>query len=68
MTAVVVQQVIEEKPFRDRAPDGAEVVTPIDYGAPNPNGFEVDNLYCKLAGAVQEANMPSDVFLIVLRG
>lgn len=55
--SITVQQVIEEKPFKDRAPDGSETVTPIDYGAPNPNGFEVDNLYCKFKGVQRGRNI-----------
>lgn len=46
-STIEVKQVVEEKPFKDRGPHGEEIITPVDYGAPNPNGFEVDNLYCE---------------------
>jgi 5'-3' exonuclease len=44
-----VEQVVEDKPIKEQGLDGEATITPIDYGSPNPNGFEVDNLYCELA-------------------
>ncbi|GHJ88500.1 hypothetical protein NliqN6_4902 [Naganishia liquefaciens] len=54
----IVKQVVEEKPWKDRGPNGEEIITPIDYGAPNPNGFEVDNLYLDMNGIVHPCTHP----------
>jgi hypothetical protein len=40
-----VERVIEDKPEKVTGPDGKETHEEINYGGPNPNGFEVDNLY-----------------------
>jgi hypothetical protein len=40
-----VERVIEDKPVKVEGPGGVVEEEPINYGGPNPNGFEVDNLY-----------------------
>ena len=42
-----VERVIEDTPEKVIGADGQEEYGSIEYGGPNPNGFEVDNLYRK---------------------
>lgn len=44
---LVVERVIEDTPEKVIGADGKEEYGTIEYGGPNPNGFEVDNLYRK---------------------
>jgi len=44
---LVVERVIEDTPEKVVGADGKEEYGTIEYGGPNPNGFEVDNLYRK---------------------
>lgn len=44
----IVERVKEDTPKKIRGPDGEIVEEPIRYENPNPNGFEVDNLYRQL--------------------
>jgi hypothetical protein len=39
--------VIEDTPTKVRSSDGEIVEVPVRYEGANPNGFEVDNLYCE---------------------
>jgi 5'-3' exoribonuclease 2 len=43
----IVQRVVEDTPSKVLSDTGDVVVVPIKYDSPNPNGFEVDNLYRK---------------------
>ncbi|KAJ9124359.1 hypothetical protein QFC22_001159 [Naganishia vaughanmartiniae] len=54
----IVERVVEDKPIKEQGPDGEATITPIDYGAPNPNGFEVDNLYLDMNGIVHPCTHP----------
>lgn len=47
LTLPLVQQVKEDTPLKVQGEDGELVEVPIKYESRNPNGFEVDNLYCK---------------------
>jgi hypothetical protein len=40
-----VERVIEDTPTKWTSPDGEEIIIPVKYEDPNPNGFEVDCLY-----------------------
>jgi 5'-3' exoribonuclease 2 len=42
----IVNKVVEETPTKVRNQDGEIVEVPVRYESKNPNGFEVDNLYC----------------------
>ena len=42
----IVNKVAEETPTKVRNQDGEIVEVPVRYESKNPNGFEVDNLYC----------------------
>lgn len=44
----IVQRVVEDTPTKVRQDDGSIVEIPVQYESANPNGFEVDNLYCRL--------------------
>ncbi|KAJ9104036.1 hypothetical protein QFC19_004170 [Naganishia cerealis] len=54
----IVERVIEDKPIKELDLNGEEVITPIDYASPNPNGFEVDNLYLDMNGIVHPCTHP----------
>jgi 5'-3' exoribonuclease 2 len=43
----IVAKVVEETPTKVRNQDGEVVEVPVRYESKNPNGFEVDNLYCQ---------------------
>ena len=47
----IVNKVVEETPTKVRNQDGEIVEVPVRYEAKNPNGFEVDNLYCTWEGS-----------------
>jgi 5'-3' exoribonuclease 2 len=40
-----VSHVVEDAPKKVRNESGDIVEVPLEYDSPNPNGFEVDNLY-----------------------
>lgn len=44
----IVYRVQEDVPKKVRGEDGEIIEVPIKYEDPNPNGFEVDNLYREL--------------------
>ena len=46
----IVNRVVEDTPTKVLQDGGEVVEVPIKYENRNPNGFEVDNLYCKLTG------------------
>lgn len=45
-----MNRVVEDTPTKVLQDGGEVVEVPIKYENRNPNGFEVDNLYCKLTG------------------
>ena len=47
-----MEQVVEDEPASIPDADGNPVVVPVDISLPNPNGFEVDNLYLDMNGIV----------------
>jgi 5'-3' exoribonuclease 2 len=48
-----VTHVAEDKPSTMVDSDGNEYVVPVDISTPNPNGFEIDNLYLDMNGIVR---------------
>ncbi|WVQ75552.1 5'-3' exoribonuclease 2 [Cryptococcus sp. DSM 104548] len=54
----IVDKVKEQTPSRVRGPDGELIEEPIRYENPNPNGFEVDNLYLDMNGIVHPCTHP----------
>nr|XP_031861454.1 5'-3' exoribonuclease 2 [Kwoniella shandongensis]KAA5528526.1 5'-3' exoribonuclease 2 [Kwoniella shandongensis] len=54
----IVNRVVEDAPKRVRGPDGEIVEEPLRYENPNPNGFEVDNLYLDMNGIVHPCTHP----------
>lgn len=51
--ARAVEQVVEDEPVSVPDVDGNIVALPVDIGLPNPNGFEIDNLYLDMNGIVR---------------
>ncbi|RXK38969.1 5'-3' exoribonuclease 2 [Tremella mesenterica] len=54
----IVARVIEDTPSRVQSSDGELVDVPLRYENPNPNGFEVDNLYLDMNGIVHPCTHP----------
>ncbi|KAK8844107.1 5'-3' exoribonuclease 2 [Kwoniella newhampshirensis] len=54
----IVNRVVEDAPKRVRGLDGEIVEEPLRYENPNPNGFEVDNLYLDMNGIVHPCTHP----------
>ena len=50
--SIAVERVIEDEPPCIQDADGNDVFLPVDISLPNPNGFEVDNLYLDMNGIV----------------
>jgi hypothetical protein len=50
--SIAVERVIEDEPHCIQDADGNDVFLPVDISLPNPNGFEVDNLYLDMNGIV----------------
>lgn len=49
---LLVTHVAEDKPSTMTDADGNEYMVPVDTTTPNPNGFEMDNLYLDMNGIV----------------
>ncbi|WVR09041.1 hypothetical protein IAU60_006101 [Kwoniella sp. DSM 27419] len=54
----IVARVVEDVPKRVAGSDGEIVEVPVQYDSPNPNGFEVDNLYLDMNGIVHPCTHP----------
>ncbi|WWC91178.1 uncharacterized protein L201_006119 [Kwoniella dendrophila CBS 6074] len=54
----IVNKVIEDTPKRVRVDSGEIEEIPVQYDSPNPNGFEVDNLYLDMNGIVHPCTHP----------
>ncbi|OCF56430.1 5'-3' exoribonuclease 2 [Kwoniella mangroviensis CBS 10435] len=54
----IVNRVVEDTPKKVRTQDGEIEEIPVQYDGPNPNGFEVDNLYLDMNGIVHPCTHP----------
>ncbi|KAK4687679.1 5'-3' exoribonuclease 2, partial [Tremellales sp. Uapishka_1] len=54
----IVARVVEDTPTKVRDSTGDIVEVPVRYESPNPNGFEVDNLYLDMNGIVHPCTHP----------
>nr|XP_019049627.1 5'-3' exoribonuclease 2 [Kwoniella bestiolae CBS 10118]OCF28557.1 5'-3' exoribonuclease 2 [Kwoniella bestiolae CBS 10118] len=54
----IVNRVVEDTPKKVRTSDGEIEEIPVRYEGPNPNGFEVDNLYLDMNGIVHPCTHP----------
>lgn len=54
----IVEKVVEDTPTKWTSPDGEDIIIPVKYEDPNPNGFEVDCLYLDMNGIVHPCTHP----------
>lgn len=52
-----VERVVEDEAVTIPDENGNDVVVPVDTTLPNPNGFEVDNLYLDMNGIVSLSSL-----------